>query len=157
MGRLEGRAGSTGAATPREAVLEAPKSVRPGLFEKLEELTATKDQAIALLAAAQDRQDNAGRWSDKEIELALEARRELGPALLEAGDEEAKELLAAMVSRIEVHFDHELTHRARPIRSFAGPMSACGRTSSYRSRPATTTLPTCSTMVRFSIIAGNTH
>ena len=54
-----------------------------------------------------------------EIDQAIDALRELGEALSKAEPEDTKELLASIVTKIELYFDHEETENGRTINEFS--------------------------------------
>ena len=88
-----------------ERVLEAPAEIVPTLYRKLEEFKAGRDQLhreLQSLSAAQaKRNGNDGA----EVDRAIETLKNLGEALSKARPEDSKELLASIVSKIELHFE----------------------------------------------------
>lgn len=89
------------------AVLDAPATIRSGLYRKLEELTANRDRLRTELDALATQEARPERRDRSEIDEAISTLRKLGEALAEAGPEETKELLSSLVSKVELFFDHQ--------------------------------------------------
>lgn len=102
-----------------EAVLEAPVELRSGLYRKLQDLTSRRDRLKADLASLASRDARRTDRDSLEVERAINALRRLGEALRKAKPEETRELLASIVSRIELHFDHQETGEGRIGSSFS--------------------------------------
>jgi DNA invertase Pin-like site-specific DNA recombinase len=90
-----------------DAVLDAPSSLRGGLYRRLESRKAERDRLQVELEALGSRETRSGSGDRSVVDQAIEALRSLGEALRKASPENTRELLASIVSRIELHFDHK--------------------------------------------------
>ena len=92
-----------------DVTVEAPPALRPGLYRKLEDLVSSRDRLRAELEAFSSQKTRSDRRSNAEIDQAVESLRKLREVLREANPEDTRELLSAMISRIELQFDHRET------------------------------------------------
>ena len=100
-----------------DTVLDAPTSLRPGLYRKLEGLSEERKRLAAELDtlsrhAASEKDDQA------EIDRAIGALRNLGDALEAAKPEDTRKLLSSIVTKIELFYDHEETEAGRQTSTF---------------------------------------
>ena len=102
-----------------DAVLDAPPSLRPGLYRKLEDLTTDRDRLKAELLALSGRETRSNGTDHSEIDRAIEALRELGEALSKADPLETKMLLASIITKIRLNFTHEKTPGGRTRNKFS--------------------------------------
>lgn len=102
-----------------EAVFEAPASVRTGLYRKLEEFTSERDRLKADLSSQTGQEARRSGRDGSEIDRAIDALRSLGEALSKARPEDSRELLASIVTKIELFFDHEKTEGGRTRNEFS--------------------------------------
>ena len=100
-----------------DAVLDAPPSVRPGIYRKLEDLTEERRRLNGELEAL-SRHSASEQDSQTEIDRAIEALHDLGDALQKAEPDDTKELLASIVTRIELFYYHEGTDEGRKTSTF---------------------------------------
>ena len=103
----------------QDVVLDAPPSIRPGLYRKLEDLTTERDRLKGDLETLTRRETRSGGNDSSEIDRAIEALQRLGEALSKARPEDTKGLLSAIVSKIELHFDHKPTKNGRTRNTFS--------------------------------------
>ena len=124
-----------------DAVFDAPPNLRPGLYRKLEGLTTERDRLKVDLETLTSRETRSSGNDSSEIESAIEALKGLGAALSKAGPGDTRELLSSIVSKIELHFDHEPTKGGRTRNTFTHgmiylrPDSAGGERSEPNSTP----------------------
>ena len=102
-----------------DAVLEAPLSLRPGLYRKLESLTSDRDGLRAELNALTSRETRSSGRASSEVDQAIEALQRLREAFSKAKPEDTRELLASFVSKVELHFDHRPTENGRHRNTFS--------------------------------------
>ena len=102
-----------------EAVLDAPQNSRAGLYRKLETMNTERDRLKAELSALASRETAPGTKDGSEIDQAIEALQRLREAFAEAEPDETKTLLAAVVSKIVLHFDHGETKTGRKTSKFS--------------------------------------
>ena len=103
----------------QDVVLDAPPSIRPGLYRKLEDLTAERDRLKGELETLTRRETRSSGNDSSEIDRAIETLQNLRAALSEARPEDTKDLLSSIVSKIELHFDHEPTKNGRTRNTFS--------------------------------------
>lgn len=101
------------------AVLDAPVNSRSGLYHKLETMNTERDRLKAELAALASRETARGTNDGSEIDQAIEALQRLREAFAEAEPDETKTLLAAVVSKIVLHFNHGETKTGRKTSKFS--------------------------------------
>ena len=102
-----------------DAVLDAPPSIRPGLYRKLEDLTTESDRLKGDLATLTRRETRSNGNDHSDIDRAIEALRDLGEALSKAGPGDTRELLSSIVSKVELHFDHKATEGGQNRNTFS--------------------------------------
>lgn len=101
-----------------DAILDAPANVRPGLYRKLEDLTEERRRLTGELETL-SRHAATEQDSRAEIDRAIETLHNLSDALQKAEPEDTKELLASIVTKIELFYDHEETENGRKTSEFS--------------------------------------
>jgi len=96
-----------------DAVLDAPPDLRPRLYRKLATLTTERDRLQAELEALTNREKRPVGQDGSEVDQAIEALRNLREALRRAKPEDSRKLLSSIVTKVELHFDHEPTEGGR--------------------------------------------
>jgi hypothetical protein len=84
----------------------------------LEEFNTERDRLKSDLQSLTAHQDNGRKSDASEIEQAIDALRKLRDTLRKAKPENTRELLSSIVSKIELHFDHEETAAGRKTSVF---------------------------------------
>jgi len=102
-----------------DRVLDAPAEIVPILIRKLDEHRAERDRLQSDLDALSTRDKRSGKGIDAEVDRAIEALRDLRTALETAKPEDTRELLTRLVSRVELHFDHEPIEGGRSRNTFS--------------------------------------
>ena len=102
-----------------DAILDAPQHLRPGLYRKLESLTADRDRLKSDLDAATSYQSGKHKADEAEIDEAINALKTLGEAFNKAKPEDTRELISSIVSKIELHYDHEEMDGGRMRNTFS--------------------------------------
>jgi len=102
-----------------ERVFDAPAEIVPTLYHKLEEHKTERDRLRAKLDALTSREKRPSSNIGSQVDQAIEALRGLREALERARPEDSRELLSSIVSRIELHFDHEETEGGRHRNTFS--------------------------------------
>ena len=102
-----------------ERVLEAPSELVPTLYRKLEEFKSDRDRLNAELEALARHDTQRNGKDGSEIDRAIEALKNLGAALNKARPEDSKELLASIVTKIELFYDHGETGAGRKTSIFS--------------------------------------
>ena len=69
-----------------DSVLDAPPSLRPGLYHKLESLTTERDRLKGDLESLTSRETRPGGKDSFRVDRAIEALRDLGEALRDLGE-----------------------------------------------------------------------
>ena len=100
-----------------DTILDAPTKLRPGLYRKLEELIEERKRLVAELDAL-SRHEHSVKDSQAEIDRAIDALKNLGEALNKAKPEDTKQLLASIVTKIELFYEHEETNNGRQSSTF---------------------------------------
>jgi site-specific DNA recombinase len=100
-----------------DTVLDAPISLRPGLYRKLEGLSEERKRLAADLESL-SRHSVSEKDDQAEIDRAIGALSNLGDALEAAKPEDTKELLGSIVTKIELFYDHEETEAGRQTSTF---------------------------------------
>jgi len=88
-----------------ERIFSAPPSLTSTLYTKLEQMRAERDRLRAQLEDAKRQRDGTDHQEVKEVEEAISALRNLGGAFEKAEPSDTRELLASVVSRIDLFFD----------------------------------------------------
>ena len=88
-----------------ERIFSAPPSLTNTLYSKLEQLRAQRDRLRAELDEAKRQRDGVDHHELAEAEEAISALRDLRGAFAMAEPADTRELLASVVSRIDVFFD----------------------------------------------------
>jgi hypothetical protein len=99
--------------------LEAPADLLPILYGKLEAWRGDRDRLKADLETLACRQAGPNRKNGSEIDETIDALRDLSKAFRDAEPEDIRELLASIVTRIELHFTHETRAGGREQNVFA--------------------------------------
>jgi hypothetical protein len=100
-----------------DAILDAPPDLRPGLYRKLEEMVEAR-KGLTTEMETLLRYNASENDSQAEIERAMEALRNLGEALDKAKPNDTKALLASIVTKIELFYDHKETDSGRKTSEF---------------------------------------
>ena len=90
-----------------ERVLSAPEKLVTSIYAKIEKLREERDRLQAKLHAAGQPETGSSATDDKKVEEAARVLRDIREAFTDAKPEEIRELLSPLVSKIELHFDHE--------------------------------------------------
>jgi len=93
-----------------ERIFSAPSSLTNTLYKKLEQLRAERDRVHAQLEDAKRRLDGTDQQGSEAVENAISALRDLSGAFENADPVDTRELLASLVSRIDLFFDR---HKCR--------------------------------------------
>ena len=101
-----------------DSVLEAPASLRPGLYRKLESLTNDRDRLVTELDALTRTETRSNGRDGSEIDQTIRALRGLSKAFSKAKPEDIRELLESIVSKVELRFDHEQSKGGRTRSTF---------------------------------------
>jgi DNA repair exonuclease SbcCD ATPase subunit len=88
-----------------DRIFSAPASLTNTLYAKLEQLRAERDRLRAQLEAAERQKAGTDRQEFKEVEDAISALADLRGAFEKAHPAATRELLASLVSRIDLFFD----------------------------------------------------
>jgi hypothetical protein len=100
-------------------VLDAPDDLLPTIYRKLQEQRSERDRLKTELDALTSRGKGSDRNIGSEVDQATEALKSLREALRTAQPEDTRELLGSIVSKIELHFDHEPTENGRHRNTFS--------------------------------------
>jgi len=90
-----------------ERVFSAPAGIVGTLYAKLDRLRAERDRLQGQLNAAGQAETGSNAADDGKVEEAVRVLRDLREAFQDAEPAEVRELLAPLVAKIELHFDHE--------------------------------------------------
>ncbi len=90
-----------------ERIFSAPEGLVPKLYAKLDQLRAERDELQRRVNGAERQQNGSATDRTQEIEAAIDALRSLRDTFAEADPEHVQELLASLVARIELHFQHK--------------------------------------------------
>ena len=93
-----------------ERIFSAPPTLTGTLYRKLEQLRAERDRVRAQLEDAKRRLDGTDQQDSEETEKAISALRNLSGAFENADPIDTRELLASLVSRIDLFFNR---HKCR--------------------------------------------
>ena len=96
-----------------ERVLEAPDSLLPTIYRKLEELRTDRDRLKGYLQAVTTQGERSSGGDGSEVDRMIGALRSLGEALQAASPADTKRLLASIVTKIELHFTEGTGRRKR--------------------------------------------
>ena len=88
-----------------ERIFSAPQSLTRTLYDKLEQLRAERDRLRAQLEDAKRQRDGTDQQTTEEVEQAIRKLQNLREAFQNAAPAETRELLASVVSRIDLFFD----------------------------------------------------
>jgi DNA repair exonuclease SbcCD ATPase subunit len=88
-----------------ERIFSAPPSLTGALYTKLEQMRAERDRLRAQLDDAKRQRDGTDHQEVKAVEEAISALRNLRGAFEKAEPSDTRELLASVVSRIDLFFD----------------------------------------------------
>jgi hypothetical protein len=88
-------------------VFSAPERIVPTLYAKLDQLRAERDELQRRVDGAERQQNGSATDRAQEIAAAIDALRNLRDTFAEADPEHGQELLASLVARIELHFQHK--------------------------------------------------
>jgi len=100
-----------------DVILGAPPDLRPGLYRKLEELIEEWKRLTTEIETL-SRYNASENDSPAEIERAMRALGSLSEALGNAKPEDTKELLASIVTKIELYYDHKESESGRKTSEF---------------------------------------
>ena len=89
-----------------ERVLSAPDKLVPTIYAKLDGLRVQRDRLQAQLNAAGQAETDTNAADDEKVEEAARVLRDMREAFQDAEPGEIRELVAPLVSKIEMHFDH---------------------------------------------------
>ena len=89
-----------------ERVFSAPAGIVATLYAKLDRLRAERDRLQAQQDAPGQAETGRTVLDDEKVEEAARVLRDMRDAFQEAEPGEVRELLAPLVSKIEMHFDH---------------------------------------------------
>ena len=95
-------------------VLDAPSDIVPTLYRKIEELRSDRERIKTEMDALTRHETRSNCKDGSEID----ALKSLGEALTRAKPEESKELLASIVTKIELRYNHEKTENGRYKNTF---------------------------------------
>ena len=104
-----------------ERVLDAPAEIVPSLYRKLEELKSERDglsTELESLARHNAKANGNGKDGD-EIDLAINELQNLSNALKRAKPEDTRELLASIVTKIELFYEHDEKDNGRKTSTFS--------------------------------------
>ena len=93
-----------------ERIFSAPSSLTSTLYKKLEQLRAERDRFRAQLEDAKRQHNGADQQGTEEVEKAISALQDLSGAFEGADPANTRELLASLVSRVDLFFDR---HKCR--------------------------------------------
>ncbi len=99
--------------------LEAPTDLVPILYRKLDAWRGDRDRLKTELDALASRQATPDRKDGSEVDETIDTLRDLSKAFRDAEPEDIRELLSSIVTRIELHFNHETTSGGREQNVFA--------------------------------------
>ena len=100
-----------------DAILDAPPDIRPGLYRKLEEMIEERKRLTTEIETL-SRYNASENDSQAEIERSLDALRNLGEALNKAKPVDTRALLASIVTKIELFYDHKESESGRETSTF---------------------------------------
>ena len=128
-----------------ERIFSAPPSLTGTLYRKLDQLRAERDRVHVQLEDVKRRLDGTDQQGSQEAEEAICALRNLSKAFEDADPVDTRELLASLVSRIDLFFNRHKCRKytrtsfreglihIRPDAAFAS-LSTTSRPSGWRSR-----------------------
>ena len=128
-----------------ERIFSAPSSLTSTLYKKLEQLQAERDRFRAKLEDAKQQLDGNDQQGTEDVEAAISALRDLSGAFENADPGDTRELLASLVSRVDLFFDRHKCRKytrtsfreglihVRPDPAFTS-LSTTSRLSGWRSR-----------------------
>ncbi len=90
-----------------ERVFSAPAGIVGTLYAKLDKLRVERDRLQAQLDATGQPENDSSALDDEKVEEAARVLRDMRNAFQDAEPAEVRELLSPLVSKVELHFDHE--------------------------------------------------
>ena len=90
-----------------ERVLSAPEKLVSTIYAKLDKLRVERDRLQGQLEATGQAETAPDALDDEKVEEAARVLRDMREAFQDAEPAEVRELLSPLVSKVELHFDHE--------------------------------------------------
>ena len=84
-----------------------PEKLVSTIYAKLDKLRVERDRLQAQLEATGQAETGSNALDDQKVEEAARVLRDMREAFQDAEPEEIRELLAPLVAKVELHFDHE--------------------------------------------------